>query len=317
MSNAGPIPIQGCAVRISRLAADGSIVTGATDMVVDDKSFVKATAKPVVDTGVELNPKSACGALLISYKDFDREKRWDFQIDFGDFDAEKMEMVGGGSLITRATSAGRTVADGATTLNSTHITSDLANFLPEDVGRSATGTGIPATTFIIEVLSDTEAVLSHAATATGAGVSIVFGAIASHSIGYRFPRLLTVPNPYGVAIEVWQKLIVRGTGYQGTTGYPHLGQLASPPLTASAWLRWGFFRVLNLHHADIGIEDKESMASFTGFAIENPNFGTGPVHDWTETGLVGGAPIDTSNWCNAMADFQLPSPLQPGYQTVA
>lgn len=382
---AGPTLAQGCAIRVSRLTADGSVAIGESDMVVDDRPFVKFSAKPSVDTGVEFTPKSACGALIIAYKDFDREKRWDVTLDFGDFDTAKLEIVGGGDQITADSSTGRAVGSDTVENSARVVAGGDDPFLTTDVGRSITGTGIEASSYIVEVsdltrvvtdgvtvnsdatvtsataaftsadlgkhisgtnipagatiitinsgtsvevsavatgagtgltltIGNTVAVINNAATADGSAVSLTLGALAARPIGYQYPALLSVPNPYGVSVEIWQKAIVRGTGYQGTTPYPSLGD-DDPYLPASAWVRWGIFRVLNLHHADIAIEDKESMAAFTGFAIENPNFGTGPVGDWTQTAVAGGVPVPTTRWCNAMADFQLPAPLQPGYQT--
>lgn len=318
MASAGEFSIQGCAMRISRLNSDGSIsAASATAMVVDNKPFMKLTAKPVNEAGIEIVLKSACGDLLGAYKDFDRAKRWDITLDLGDLDFDKREIVGGGSLLTAASSSGRTFADGATTLNDIHLSSpSLAAFLPTDVGRSVTGTGIPASTYITLYISATSVVMNNAATATASGLSIVLGAIASRTIGYAFPALLSVPNQNGIAIEIWTKAMVRGTGYQGTTPYPSVGSLSAPALTGSAYFRWGVFRYLPLPDG-FTIEDKENPGMFTGWAIENPNFGLGPMKDWTVTGAAGGVAIDTTKWCNVMMDFQLPTPLQPGYQTTA
>lgn len=318
MASSGGIAVQGCAMRISRLNADGSISgASATGMIKDDRPLIKFTAKPNMEAGVEINPKSACGALLASIKDFDRTKRWDWQLDLGDADFDKWEMIGGGALLTAATNAGRVFADGVTTLNTFTISSPaLAAFVPTDVGRSVTGTGIPANTFIVSVVSATQVTVNNASTATAAGVSITLGALAARTIGYSFPALLTVPNQNGVAIEIWQKNYVRGTGYQGTTPYPSVGNLSAPALSGSPYIRWGFFRCIPLP-GDLGIEDKESMRSWTGWALENPLFGLGPELDWTTTGAAGGVPVPTTRWCNALMDPSLPTPLQPGYQTTA
>lgn len=58
-----------------------------------------------------------------------------------------------------------------TTLSSTAITAAAGSFNKGDVGRSITGTGIPAGATIATVTSDTAATLSAAATATGAPVA--------------------------------------------------------------------------------------------------------------------------------------------------
>lgn len=317
--NTGAIAIQGCALRIARLNSDGSIsAASATGMAQDDKALIKFTATPVVEAGVEMNPKSACGALLASVKDFDRIKRWNGQLDLGDIDFDKMEMIGGGALITAGTKTGRTFADGITVLNSPTLTSAaLSAFTAQDVGRSVTGTGIPASTFITRVDSALSAQMNNAATASASGLSIVLGALAARTIGYSFPSLLSVANQNGVSLEIWQKAIVRGTGYIGTTPYPSVGSLATPSLPNSGYVRWGVFRFIPTPMTGPDAEDKESTRSWSGWCLENPMFGLGPAKDWTDTAVAGGVPIDTTKWCDALMDFQLPTPLQPGYQTTA
>ena len=313
MANAGAVPIQGCAIRLSALNPDGSVLIGASGMIVDDKPFVKWTSKPAKEAGVEIVPRSACGALLAAYKDRDRTKRWDVTLDFGDVDFDKMALAGGGDLVTVGTSAGRTVTDGVIQNNTTLITSASAAFVPGDVGRTVTGTGVGVGAYITAVPSATSITVSVPSTASASAVNLTFGALAARTVAYRFPQLLSVTNPNGIGVEIWQKAVVRGTGYQGTTPYPSVGAISGQPLTPSAWIRWGFFRVFLDPDAQ-AIEDKESMQSYVGWAIENPLFGTGPNLDWTTTGVAGGPPIDTTRWCNAMMDFQLPSPLQPGFQ---
>ena len=148
---------------------------------------------------------------------------------------------------------------------------------------------------------------------TGAALTLTLGSQAVSTIGYQYPRLLAVECPFGISIEVWSKLIVRGTGYQGTTPYPSAGTAEIP---GSAYVRTGIFRAF-LWHGARTIENKEAGPMFEGWAIENPNFGTGPADDWRVTALpADGEPVPTIAWCNEMADFELPTPLQPGYQTL-
>lgn len=315
MSTNGPVAIQGCAIRVTRLNADGSFNESATAMVQDDRPLVKLNAKPQMQNGVEITPVSACGIPVVSFKDFDRYKRWDVDLTWGDWDPEAMEMLGQGAIINGTTSAGRTFADGVITTNENLITSPaLAAFVATDVGRSVTGTGVGASAFITEVLSATKIRVSALSTSTASAVSITLGATASSTIGYQFPHLLLAGGQNGVSLEVWSKLIVRGTGYQGTTPYPSAG---SPTIPGSPYLRTGMFRCF-LYHTGIDVENKEQANMMSGWAIENPNFGTGPLDDWRTSGLPAiGVPIDTTAWANQIADFQLPTPLQPGYQMVA
>jgi hypothetical protein len=425
MANSGPVAIQGCAFRISRLNAAGNCIASTTGIVQDDKSLMKFTASPTKDTGVEFVPKSACGALLIAYKDRDRTKRWDIGVDFGDWDFEKMEMISQHELIVAPSSAGRTFADGMIANGSPYLVSPaLASFVNTDVGRqivgfiapsftsavpsgsggtilagtwyyvvtatglggetlvsnelsavttgstssvvltwasvaSATGyniykgstsggellvhsvgavttytdvapdtptvapptvnttspAGIPSLTYVLSVTSPTQATMSAAATATSSSLSVTLHTLPARTVGSGWPSLLSVENPDGVAIEIWQKAIVRGTGYQGSTPYPHAGSSVFPILQPSAWIRFGAFRCY-LDTDAIDIEDKEGMTSFKGWAIENPGFGLGPMNDWTTAATAGqGVPVDTTRWATAIMDFQLPGPLQAGYQT--
>jgi len=301
-------------LRVTRLNADGSIVHSVTAMVVDDLPFVKFTAKPVMQAGVEIVPISACGAPLISYKDYDRVKRWDVTLDLGDMDFDKRELLSGGALLTSPASSGRTFADGITTSGSTILGSaSLSAFTIADVGRVVSGTGIFAGSYIVSVTDGTHAVMSAAATATGSGVAITLAALVVNTIGYQPASLLTVGSPNGVAIEIWQKAILRGTGYQPSFGRPSAGSSTQP---GSAWARWGWFRCY-LFPADIGIEDKESQDMYTGWAIENPNFGTGPADDWRTTGDTTGTALDTTKVYDIMRDTALPATRRSGYQTVS
>lgn len=317
MSVNGGINIQGCAYRIAALNADGSITAAnMTGMVQDDKPLVKLDAKPVYENGVEITPISACGIPIISYKDYDRYKRWEITLTLSDWDPEQMELLSSaqGSLITAAGTAGRVFADGVLVLNSNVVTSAAdAVFLTTDVGRSITGTGIAANSFVSEWISSTQVRMNNPATSTESAESITLGAQPVSTIGYNFPKLLCPAQPNGVSIEIWSKLIVRCTGFQGTTPYPSAG---TPAIPGSAFLRTGIFRAYLWQDA-MATENKEDVQTWRGWAIENPNFGTGPEKDWTESALAGGIPVDTQSWAAQLCDIELPTPLQPGYQETA
>jgi hypothetical protein len=317
MATNGGINIQGCAYRLSALNADGSIsAANATGMIQDDKPLVKLEAKPVYENGVEITPISACGIPIISYKDYDRYKRWEITLTLSDWDPEQMELLSSsqGSLMTSTGTSGRSFADGVVTLNSNILTSAAdATFLITDVGRSVAGTGISVSPvpYISEFISTTEVRMSLPAIATEAPESVTLGSQPVGTIGYNFPRLICPANPNGVSIEIWSKLIVRCTGYQGTTPYPSAG---TPSIPGSAYLRTGIFRAYLWQDA-MAVENKEDVQTWRGWAIENPNFGTGPELDWTTTAESGGVPVNTQSWAAQLCDIALPTPLQPGFQT--
>jgi HK97 family phage prohead protease len=80
---------------------------------------------------------------------------------------------------------GTTVTDGATTAASTTVTSATAAFTVADIGRSISGGSIPANAVITKINSATSVVISAAATATAAGVSITIRrpGISDHTEG--------------------------------------------------------------------------------------------------------------------------------------
>lgn len=69
----------------------------------------------------------------------------------------------------------RSVTDGGTSKGSTTLTSATANFTAADVGAAVGGPGIPAGTTLSNVTDASHAVLSQAATAGGANVSVTIG----------------------------------------------------------------------------------------------------------------------------------------------
>ncbi|MFI6228888.1 hypothetical protein ACIBCR_16415 [Micromonospora echinospora] len=83
--------------------------------------------------------------------------------------------------------AGRTnqrrTASVTTTSGSANITAGAGVFHEEDTGRTITGTGIPAATTIASVTSDTAAVLSANATASGT-VTATLGGATGQAYGF-------------------------------------------------------------------------------------------------------------------------------------
>lgn len=81
-----------------------------------------------------------------------------------------------GVSLTINPTASRIITDGATTNADATVTAATSAFSENDVGRTVTGTGIPAGAIITEFNSATSVEISAAATATGAGVSLTLGA---------------------------------------------------------------------------------------------------------------------------------------------
>lgn len=96
------LPIQCCAIRATRCAADGTTPAGASGFV-NTQLIGKLTLKPVYEAGNEFYPKTACGSLAITVKDRDILKRWDFDLDLMTNDPELSEILTGGAVIVDGT----------------------------------------------------------------------------------------------------------------------------------------------------------------------------------------------------------------------
>jgi hypothetical protein len=255
------ISLQVCALRLARLAADGTTPAGVTNMYVTDK-LAKLDVNPNYETGDEITVKTGCGAIAAAYKDLDRLKRADVTLTVLTSDPELSELAAGFSLIT---SGGQSVGAAWPAVGSappagvsieawnkawlgggpppgqvftdavlnttTTVTSATAAFTSADVGRTISGTGIPAATTIASVTNATTIIMSAAATATAAGVTI-------------------------------------------TLGRP------------GAYYRWVLPRVI-LKPETKTLEDAPSLSVFSGPAMENAGWGNGPLNDWP-AGAVSG-----------------------------
>ena len=82
------------------------------------------------------------------------------------------------------TSEGRTISALTKTSGSAAVTAAAGTFSSEDVGRSVTGTGVPAGTTIASVSSGTAATLSANATATNTAAATL-GVATEAVTGYR------------------------------------------------------------------------------------------------------------------------------------
>lgn len=256
------ISLQVCALRVARLAADGTTPAGATNMYVTDQ-LSKLDINPNYETGDEITVKTGCGAIAAAYKDLDRLKRADVSLTMLTSDPELSELLAGFTLITSGGNSvgaaapgvgsapppgvsieawtkawkgggpapGLTFADGVSTSASPNYTSASANFTAADVGRTITGTNIPAATTVLSVTNSTTIVMSNNATASGTTLSF-------------------------------------------TLGRP------------GAYYRWVLPRVV-LKPETKTLEDAPSLSVFTGPAWENPTWGNGPLNDWP-SGAVSG-----------------------------
>lgn len=285
MSTLAPVrggSVFGDAIRITRLDVTGAPLAGATNMI-QSSNLVKFDYTPTMQAAPDITTLNAQGIPCLQYRGRDTLKYGAYTIDICDFDIAIVEMLVGGTIFTG--SATRTVADGVTNTD-TSLVSATAAFSAGDVGATVSGTGIFAGSTIVTVTNATTAVLSHATTATGTAVSITI-ADTSAMQGYQPPKFGQIGAPNGCSIEVWAKRIV---------GDFQVG-----------WWHWAFPRTF-WADAPKSISATAMAMSFTGWGNENPNWGSGPLTDFTHD--------STAVWQNMLA-AALPSPLQDGYQVVS
>lgn len=94
-----PASLQACAIRVARLATDGTTPAGATNAYITDK-FARVTAKPVNQAGNDVTVLSACGGVAYNYRTRDTLKRLDVELEILNPDPELHELLVGASLIT-------------------------------------------------------------------------------------------------------------------------------------------------------------------------------------------------------------------------
>lgn len=97
--------VQGASIRVTRLAADGSLATGASASYVMS-SFIRVSFTPEYEEGDEFNEKQADGTVCITYKAPDTLKRVTLELAICNPDPEFTELLAGGTILS---SAGDTV----------------------------------------------------------------------------------------------------------------------------------------------------------------------------------------------------------------
>lgn len=91
--------VAGVAIRLTRLAADGQLVKGASASYVT-KKFVSLGFTPEYETGDEFTTKAADGSVCATWKSPDTLKRVTLSIALCDPDPEFSEMIAGGTLLS-------------------------------------------------------------------------------------------------------------------------------------------------------------------------------------------------------------------------
>jgi hypothetical protein len=91
--------VQVCAMRVSRLAADGTTPAAASNMIVTD-GLVSLAWEPEILSGEEIQVPNACGKNVVDYKDDDRIRRLNLTMGLAYPDVELLEMIANALLVT-------------------------------------------------------------------------------------------------------------------------------------------------------------------------------------------------------------------------
>lgn len=271
-----PTGIAVCALRLARLAADGTTPASPTGAICT-KTIAKLSVKTEKEAGPEVLARNGCGDLDVNFKARDILKRDTLTLEILGYDPEITEMLLAVPLVTASLGTTRTVADGVTTSGSNVISSATAIFNAFDVGSVVTGTGIAALSTIAAVLSPTQAQLSLPATATGGTVSITITA-AAISVGNEGTRQGIQPSDNGLSFEVFVRN-VQG-GIQDPT-FPYR-RIVWP---ATFWQPGD--------EPDLEANVAQRMV-FDGYGVENTNWGNGPFNDWGKVRTTDSALLLTS-----------------------
>lgn len=94
--------VNGVALRVSRLAADGSILAG-DDSVYVQKAFMSFQFTPEYEEGDEITEKNADGSLCYSAQDRDTLKRVSLSLSICSPDPELTEILSGGTILVDGT----------------------------------------------------------------------------------------------------------------------------------------------------------------------------------------------------------------------
>jgi len=95
--------LQVCALRVAKLNAAGSPVTGASNGYVSD-ALVMAKVTTEIEEGDEFTLKNGCGSICQTFKDCDRVKRVTVEMELCQLDSELLSLITNGSNITKISS---------------------------------------------------------------------------------------------------------------------------------------------------------------------------------------------------------------------
>jgi hypothetical protein len=252
--------IKACALRIARLAADGSTPAGATNGYVT-KNLITLTKTPDIDEGTDYSQRNSCGETPFAVRDRPKVRRYNLALTLEYPDPELFELLLSWATILSTPASARVVTSNIVSGSPTVSNISGVSLSLSDVGATIAAVGIPSLTTIIAVLSPTSATMSANASSTTTGVSTTITPIAQ-AIGNVGPALGANPTDYGVSVELFSNV------YVGASPAPYLPFVKSA-LTRTYW-----------QEGERTWADAKNNPTLTGYADENLFWGNGPWNDW-------------------------------------
>lgn len=268
MSNDYAASVQGVALRVVKLDADGTPLAGVKSGYVTN-AFMSLGFTPEYTEGDEIEEKGANGEVCVYYKMPDTLKRVTFNLAICSPDPELTEILVGGTLLSPVAGAFTgTVSNSALTDNLATVTLNTVTGLNPGDMVEVSGMGAPfdGVHQLIDVNTSPKTITF--ATAVNADIpsasdtgTVVSG--SSSGYGYAAPATGMNPTPNGIGFEVWSKAIVGGR-----------------PAPVNPYWRWVFPYAQMKLSGDRVLENGAMANTFEGYGLGNAQFGTGPVGDW-------------------------------------
>lgn len=263
--------VQGAAIRVTRLNADGTLGTGDLDSYTTS-AFMRMSFTPEYEDGEEITEKAANGTVCVSYKAPDRLKRVTMEVAICEPDPELSALIAGGVLLTRNESTATAVSISSATISTGTATVNTSAAHGLTTGDVVTITGLSpeAGTLngIVEVtVSDTDTfTFTTTATGTVTASSATVTKRSDKSVGWAAPAIGDDPAGNGVAIEVWSFAVADGK------------RTATNP-----FFHWIFPYCRLRQSGDRVIENGMLANTFEGYGIGNTSFSDGPDGRWEFT----------------------------------
>ena len=299
--------VQGAAIRVTRLNADGTLATGDLDSYTT-AAFMRLSFTPEYEDGEEITEKAANGTVCVSYKAPDRLKRVTMELAICEPDPELSALIAGGVLLARneyttvgtlGTTPTALVVSSAAIVSSSTATANIAVSITGSLGASpytiAVGDNITLSGITATSQTNT-AVALNAANQNGVGRVV---SITGSSIVVTVGTPVTFTTAVNQALATSSPTITKRNDVSVGWAAPGIGDdpagngvaievwsfaVADGKRAATnPWFKWVFPYARLRQSGDRVIENGLLANTFEGYAIGNTAFSAGCDGRWEFT----------------------------------